>query len=86
MIRQCRADAHHSVSTFVYRGDGIGLLPAAYCNERIAAGTLVRLLPRWSSPQIPVCAVYPSRKFLPARLSIFLQALADWKSPLWARD
>jgi hypothetical protein len=46
----------------------------------------VRLLPKWTSPPIPVFAVYPSRKFLPLRLSVFLAALAAWRSPLWMKD
>jgi DNA-binding transcriptional LysR family regulator len=76
----------NSVSTFVYRGHGIGLLPSTYCDEALANGRLVRLLPNWASPQVPVFAIYPSRKFLPSRLSVFLEALAAWKSPLWIRE
>jgi DNA-binding transcriptional LysR family regulator len=76
----------NSVSTFVHRGHGIGLLPSTYCDEAVANGTLIRLLPKWASSQIPVFAVYPSRKFLPLRLSVFLEALAGWKSPLWIKD
>lgn len=76
----------NSVSTFVYRGHGVGLLPSTYCDEAIRDGRLVRLLPKWSSPPIPVFAVYPSRKFLPLRLSVFLEALAAWNSPLWIKD
>lgn len=75
-----------TVSTFVYRGHGIGLLPSMYCDEAIARGRLVRLLPKWASAPIPVFAVYPSRKFLPSRLSVFLQALANWNSPLWIKE
>jgi DNA-binding transcriptional LysR family regulator len=44
------------------------------------------LLPKWASPQIPVFAVYPSRRFLPLRLSVFLEALATWKSLMWTRE
>ena len=76
----------NSVSTFVYRGHGIGLLPSTYCDAAIASGALVRLLPKWSSAQIPVFAVYSNRKFLPSRLSVFLNALAAWQSPLWIKD
>jgi len=74
-----------SVSGFVFRGHGVGLLPSSYCDQALARGELERLLPRWTSPPIPVFAVYPSRKFLPFRVSAFLQTLADWKSPLWTR-
>jgi len=76
----------NSVSTFVHSGNGIGLLPSTYCEESIAQGRLIRLLPKWASPQIPVFAVYPSRKFPPLRLSVFLQALAAWKGALWIRE
>jgi DNA-binding transcriptional LysR family regulator len=75
----------NSVSTFVHRGHGIGLLPSTYCDRAVVSGRLLRLLPKWSSPQIPVFAVYSSRKYLPLRLSVFLEALAAWKSPLWIR-
>jgi DNA-binding transcriptional LysR family regulator len=76
----------NSVSTFVYRGHGIGLLPSTYCDEALVSGALVRLLPKWTSPQIPIYAVYPNRKFLPLRLKVFLKALSAWKSPLWLRE
>jgi DNA-binding transcriptional LysR family regulator len=73
----------HAVSAFTYRGHGIGLLPSTYCDAQIASGELVRLLPDWSSPEIFVHAVYPTRRFLPARLQVFLEDLKAWKSPLW---
>jgi DNA-binding transcriptional LysR family regulator len=41
------------------------------------------LLPDWSSPEIFVHAVYPTRRFLPAKLQVFLEDLKAWKSPLW---
>ena len=75
-----------SVSTFVYRGLGVGLLPSTYCDEAITSGRLIRLLPTWASPQVPVFAVYSSRKFLPSRLRVFLDALTGWKSPLWIKE
>jgi DNA-binding transcriptional LysR family regulator len=61
-------------------------LPSASCDESIAKGKLIRLLPKWATSPIPVFAVYPSRKFLPLRLNVFLEALATWKSPLWISD
>ncbi|MEA2259885.1 MAG: hypothetical protein QOJ51_2710 [Acidobacteriaceae bacterium] len=76
----------NSVSTFVYRGHGIGLLPSTYCDEALASGALIRLLPKWASPQIPVFAVYSNRKFMPLRLNVFLNALAAWNTPLWLRE
>jgi DNA-binding transcriptional LysR family regulator len=69
-----------SVSAFVYRGHGVGLLPLDFCNEKIANGELVRLLPEWSSPEILIHVVYPTRRFLPSRLHVFLEALRAWSS------
>ena len=71
-----------AVSAFTYRGHGVGLLPSTYCDAQIARGELVRLLPGWSSPEIFVHAVYPTRRFLPAKLQVFLEHLKAWKSPL----
>src|SRR5262252_7279319 len=76
----------NTVSTFVLRGHGIGLAPSIYCEEHIARGRLVRLLPNWTSSRIQVFAVYQGRKYLPLRLSKFLEALAAWRSPLWIND
>jgi DNA-binding transcriptional LysR family regulator len=72
-----------AVSAFTYRGHGVGLLPSTYCDAQIARGELVRLLPDWSSPEIFVHAVYPTRRFLPSKLQMFLDELKAWKSPLW---
>jgi DNA-binding transcriptional LysR family regulator len=76
----------NSASVFTYRGHGIGLLPSTYCDVLIERGDLIRVLPAWSSAAFPVHAVYPTRKFLAAKLHAFLAALVAWKSPLWLAD
>ena len=73
----------NSVSSFVHRGHGVGLVPSFYCNEALAKGKLVRLLPQWSSPPIPVFTVYPGRRFVPLRLQLFLKAVSAWQRPFW---
>jgi len=72
-----------SVSAFTYKGHGIGLLPSNYCEQEIRRRDLVRILPQWSSPEIFVHAVYPTRRFVPSKLQVFLDAMKAWKSPLW---
>jgi DNA-binding transcriptional LysR family regulator len=74
-----------SAAGFVLRGIGVGLLETAYCDQALARGDLVRLLPRWTAAEIPVSAVYLSRKFLPPRVTVFLKALAAWKNIWWVR-
>jgi DNA-binding transcriptional LysR family regulator len=83
---QISARDDHSVGIFVHAGHGIGFLTATHSSEALADGRLVRILARWSSPQIPIFAVYSSRKFLPSRLSVFLEALVQWKNPHWIRE
>jgi len=73
----------NSVSYFTHRGHGIGLLPFNYCDDLIRRGELVRILPDWASPRIPVHALYPTRKFIPVRLRLFLDALEEWDGPFW---
>jgi DNA-binding transcriptional LysR family regulator len=73
----------HVVSAFALHGHGIALLPSSYCEPHIASGKLVRVLPDWSSPEIFVHAVYPTRRFMPSKLKAFLDALKAWKGPLW---
>ncbi|MFA5956843.1 LysR substrate-binding domain-containing protein [Hyphomicrobium sp.] len=72
-----------SVSAFTYRGHGIGLLPSGYCEEQIRRRELVRILPEWSSPEILVHTVYPTRRFVPSKLQVFLEQLSEWETPLW---
>ncbi|SDP72880.1 DNA-binding transcriptional regulator, LysR family [Ralstonia sp. 25mfcol4.1] len=73
----------HIVNAFVRRGHGIALLPSGYADAQIARGELVRILPNWSSPEISVHAVYPTRRFMPSKLRAFLEELKAWDSPLW---
>lgn len=75
-----------STAAFVLRGHGVGLLETSYCDQALARGDLVRLLPRWTSADIPAFAVYPTRKFLPPRVTVFLKALSTWKNTLWVRE
>lgn len=74
-----------SAAAFVLRGHGVGLLETGYCEPALARGDLVRLLPRWTLTEIPVFASYPTRKFLPPRVSAFVSALASWKNSMWIR-
>lgn len=42
----------------------------------LADGRLVRLLPRWEAPALPVSLVIPSARLLPARVRAFLEVAA----------
>ncbi|NUS71675.1 MAG: LysR family transcriptional regulator [Ensifer adhaerens] len=72
-----------SASAMTERGHGIGRLPPIFCDSLLASGKLLRLLPGWSAPDVFVHAVYPTRRFLPSRLQVFLQELKAWRGPAW---
>jgi len=74
----------HIVNAFALRGHGIALLPSGYSEPHIARGELVRILPEWSSPEVVVHAIYPTRRFMPSKLKAFLDELKAWDGgSLW---
>lgn len=58
-------------------GLGIALIPNYVCRQAIEDETLVRVLPAWSGPEIPVHAVYPARRQPPVKLTALLDLLRD---------
>ncbi|WP_339479332.1 MULTISPECIES: LysR substrate-binding domain-containing protein [unclassified Pseudomonas] len=66
-------EARLGIDDFIVRractlgGLGFTLLPSMYCEQQLQDGTLVELLPGWSSPDGWLQAVYPHRRgMLPA--------------------
>jgi len=57
-------------------GLGIAAIDEAIARPAVVTGSLVRVLPEWSMPSVPVFALTPS-KLLPARTRIFLETLGD---------
>ena len=53
-------------------GVGIGSTAKDIAAPYVKAGFLVPVLPQWVTGQLVLLAVYPSRKFLPARARVFL--------------
>lgn len=72
-----------AASAMTERGHGIGRLPPIFCDGLLASGKLLRVLPGWSAPDVFVHAIYPTRRFLPLRLQVFLQELKSWRGPAW---
>ncbi len=62
-------------------GMGIALLPSFLCHEQVRAGTLQQILPGWNPPEMAIFAVYPSRRYLSAKVRVFLEFLIDQLSP-----
>lgn len=57
-------------------GAGIGLLPATVATADVRRGELSRVLPAWSSTEQGIYAVYPSARFIPAKVRAFVEFVA----------
>jgi len=62
-------------------GLGIAMLPVFRCIEPIRTKKLVRVLPQWCSPEVPVHAVYASTRHLSPKVRAFLDHLRERMSP-----
>lgn len=51
--------------------------PSFVVEEDIAAGRLVRILNDWSVDGLNLYAIYLSRKFLPAKVRVFVDYLSE---------
>jgi DNA-binding transcriptional LysR family regulator len=58
-------------------GAGIVYLPLDLVGDDIASGALVKLLPDWSLPSLPIHTIHPSRHLVPRRVSAFVEAVAE---------
>ena len=57
-------------------GAGIAYLPLDLVDEDLQTGRLVRLLPEWDLPSLPIHTVHPSRHLVPRRVRVFIDAVA----------
>ena len=57
-------------------GAGIGLLPATVATADVRNGQLSQVLSGWSSTEQGIYAVYPSARFIPAKVRAFVEFMA----------
>lgn len=62
-----------SVRDAALQGLGIALLPLVVVREQLVQGTLVRVLPLWKRPDVPVHAVFPSARYLTPKVRAFIE-------------
>ena len=58
-------------------GAGIVYVPLHLVEEDLARGTLVEVLEEWGKPELPIHAVFPSRRFIPQRVSAVINAIIE---------
>lgn len=76
LIARFRANDLFAVRELAEAGAGIAPLPDYVADSGLASGTLVRVLARTAIAELPIHAVYPSRRHLPRRVSVVLEALS----------
>ena len=59
-------------------GSGIVHAPCFILQPFIEQGRLVRLLPDWGVPRLPIQVVYPTRRHLSAKVQAMAGFLAEW--------
>jgi len=81
--RELTLEARLGVDDFVVRkacalaGLGFTVLPMLYCEEELANGTFVRILPEWSLPGGWLQAVYPHRRGVLPAVRAWIDHLAE---------
>ncbi|WP_420998408.1 LysR substrate-binding domain-containing protein [Cupriavidus sp. 30B13] len=64
------------------QGLGLVQVPLAMAHPYITSGEVVEVLARWAPTPLPISAVYPHGRHLPALVRIFV----DWMAELFARE
>lgn len=72
-----RANNGDTARAAALAGQGIIWQPTFLIGEDLRAGRLVRVLPDYSLPDIDILALYPSRRYLSAKVRVMVDFLAD---------
>jgi DNA-binding transcriptional LysR family regulator len=72
-----RATSSLVVRDAVRAGCGLSLLPRIYVKDELADGTLETALDDWASSEYCVYAIYPSRRYVPAKVRAFLDFVVE---------
>lgn len=70
-----------TIFRLVQNGAGLGVVSAYLCGPEIAAGRIVRLLPEWTCPPLPVSVVFPTRRELRPAVRAFADYLKETSLP-----
>jgi DNA-binding transcriptional LysR family regulator len=66
-----------AMAVAVREGMGIGVLPTSSALPHLRAGTLVHLFPGYATQELQVYAVYPSQKYLDAKIRTWVDFLRE---------
>jgi DNA-binding transcriptional LysR family regulator len=74
------ADDLETVKAFTLLGEGIGVFPRFICEEDIARGKLIMVLPKWWLGSSHFSLVYPAQKFVSPKIQAFIQVASEMTS------
>jgi DNA-binding transcriptional LysR family regulator len=77
LVGRFAANSSLALRAGALRGLGIALLPAYCAGEDIEQGRLVRVLSRYAVPVQPVFALYPHQRFVPTKVRLLINHLAE---------
>ena len=66
-------------------GDGVAMVPEALIVDDVRLARLYRLLPHYQTDRVPASLLYPSRRHLPPRTRIVIEAMAREAAKIAAR-
>jgi DNA-binding transcriptional LysR family regulator len=75
-----------ALAVAVREGMGIGLVPIYSAISGLRSGQLVRILPEYTSQEMNLYALYPSRRYLDAKIRTWVEFLRDQLPPTLAAD
>ncbi|WP_413733312.1 LysR substrate-binding domain-containing protein [Sodalis sp. RH13] len=58
-------------------GMGIAYLPAFLFEQHLEAKRLIQVLPECRTEEVPISVMYPSKRYLPAKVRAFVDALVE---------
>ena len=47
------------------------------CQDELASGELVILLPEWQHPRVPIYLLFPERRLMPRKLRAFIDFMIE---------
>lgn len=75
-------DATPAVTSAVLAGGGISVLPSCLVSAEVSKGTLVELLPEWELPSGGIHALFPSARFRPNAVNLFVNLMVEYTKSL----
>ncbi len=70
-----RINDFNAIKKATVAGMGVALIPEMSCRGELARGELEVLLPDWGAAHATLFAIYPSRRYLPAKTRAFIGAM-----------